>query len=242
MAPHQITINLDFYAHKCQAAIQARLHELQLVLNAHDTGVAGAMGENFTATTGIRVSVATPDSTSALQNAFQNAILGANRDFTRYCEELMAIRELKKEPPTTLTADQANIPAHELIGQMIDERATKIGQTPSIKAPDKLKAFLPETDRAFLIGNSHIQLRNTIEHHNSRPKANLAVIVYALFMNFRVGETFNSGDQLHARYSERTILYSANQRIVFQYEDVKDIITTTDQVLLRAVHEAMLRP
>lgn len=41
-------------------------------------------------------------------------------------------------------------------------------------------------------------------------------------------------------FQERIIKYPAKKRILFQYDDVKDIITTTEQVILRALHGAML--
>jgi hypothetical protein len=240
MAIYQLTINLDFFVHKCQAAIQSRLHELQLVLNAHETGVAGTMGVKFKADSGITITVAAPDNSNALQNAFQNALLGANRDFIRYCEEMMAIRRISREGLRNITSDMEGIPAGQVVTRIINERAAVIGQNTKIKAPDKVKEFLSKADPVLRIAESHTKLRNCIEHHYCTPKKNLSVIAYSMSINVRPGDVVNKGDMIEAKFQERTIQYPERKRISFQYDDVKDIITTTEQVLLNAVHRAML--
>jgi hypothetical protein len=240
MPDHQATVNLDFFVRRCQAAIQSRLHDLHLALNAHETGVAASMGTQFKANSGITISVNAPDSSAGTQNAFQNALLGANRDFTRYCEELMAIQQITSEGLKTITAEMSKIPVDELISRMIDERAVAIGQDPKIKALDKIAQFLASTNPAFPIAKSHVQLRNCIEHHYGTPKTDISVIAYALAMNVPVGGVLQAGETLSVGFQKRIIKYPAKKRILFQYDDVKDIITTTEQVILRAVHEAML--
>lgn len=72
------------------------------------------MGTQFKANSGITISVNAPDSSAALQNAFQNALLGANRGFTRYCEELMAIQQIMNEGLRNITAEMSRIPLDEL--------------------------------------------------------------------------------------------------------------------------------
>lgn len=71
MSDFQVTINLDFFVRRCQAAIQSRLHNLHLALNAHETGVAPSMGAEFKSKTGITISVTAPDNGAAIQNAYQ---------------------------------------------------------------------------------------------------------------------------------------------------------------------------
>lgn len=169
-----------------------------------------------------------------------DALLGANRDFTRYCEELIAIREISMEGLKTITAEMSGIPVNELVSRMIDERAVAIGQDPKIKAPDKIKRFLATSDPALPIAESHTHLRNCVEHHYSTPKKDLSVIAYSLSINVPIGGVLKAGESLRAGFHKRTIKYPAKKRIVFQYDDVKDIITTTEQVLLSAMHKAML--
>jgi hypothetical protein len=240
MPDYRATINLEVFVRRCQAAIQSRLHDLHLALNAHETGVAASMGAQFKANSGITISVTPPDNSAALQNAFQNALLGANRDFTRYCEELMAIREITSEGLRAITAEMSGIPVNEVVSRMIDERAVAIGQNPKIKAPDKIRKFLAPSDPTLAIAESHIQLRNCIEHHYGTPKTDISVIAYPLSMNVSIGGVLKAGEALSVGFQKRIIKYPAKKRILFQYDDVKDIITTTEQVLLRAVHKAML--
>lgn len=240
MSDHQAMINLDFFFRRCQAAIQSRLHELHIALNAHETGVAASLGAQFKANSGITISIATPRNSAALQNAFQNALLGANRDFTRYCEELMAIRKIASEGLEPIAAELAEIPLNEVVSRIIDERAIAIGQDHKIKAAKKIGEFLASSDPALPIAESHIQLRNCIEHHYCTPKTDISVIAYSLAMNVPIGGALKAGEALSISFRKRLIEYPAKKRILFQYDDVKDIITTTEQVLLRAVHKAML--
>ena len=123
---------------------------------------------------------------------------------------------------------------------MIDERAVAIGQDPKIKALDKIEWLLAPSNPVFPIAKSHVHLRNCIEHHYGTPKTDISVIAFVLSMNGPVGGVLQAGQTLSVGFRKRIIEYPAQKKILFQYDDVKDIITTTEQVILRAVHEAML--
>ena len=234
-----ISINPDVYAAKCESALQARMHNLNIAMNSLKSGIAGDLGAAHSPQPGVTLAfTGASDPIRIAQNALADTVCNMIHDLLSFDEELMAIEDLTKDHSNiTIPLPPSQKEVEDIIIGEIRARTASIARDHRITTPAKLKRFLPETSWSYRAAQSYVDLRNCIEHHHWIPKAELRVIVRSIILP-PIGVPLKEAVTMSVR--ERTITHRMGQRTELRYQDIHDIATTCTLGLFHDIRNSAL--
>ncbi len=158
-----ISINLDTYAAKCESSLRSRMQDLNVALNAMESGLSDDLGAAFSPQPGITLAFDRPEQPHQRRyNVLASTVRNVVHDLVSFIEELIAIEDLTEDHSNLaipLPPDQKEV--DRIVTSEILARTMSIARNPKITAPTKLKKYLPEDSRSYEMARSYIDPTET---------------------------------------------------------------------------------